>query len=313
MLTSSKAALVLSFIPAMAFAAAPRTFVSAASGSDSNPCTRALPCRSFAAAMLVTNPAGEVVAIDSGGYGSIAINQGVTIVAPTGVHAAITASGPDAVTINAGLSDGVVLRGLAISGPGVAGIHANTFKQLFVESCTIDNFANYGVNVDITYDGAKIYVRDTIVRRAGTAGIALGTQDGTVWGWISKSRFDEGGNIGVFASYGANIVCHDCEANDNVQVGYRVFAHGGVGLDGQFAELNCENCVASGNGVGFYVEGQVQELATLRLSRSFVTGNTVGVQESMTAAVWVLSGTNLIHGNGTDKVGTFDPVPNDNP
>ncbi len=138
-------------------------------------------------------------------------------------------------------------------------------------------------------------------------------QLGTVWGWISRSRFDECGQIGVFAAYGANVVCHDCEASDNTESGFRVFAHGGVGPNGELAELNCDNCVASGNQWGFFVEGQVQKLATLRLSRSIVTGNVTGVEASQTSAIWVLNGTNLIHGNGTDKVGTINPVPNDNP
>jgi hypothetical protein len=39
--------------------AAQRTFVSAGSGSDANPCTRALPCRSFGAAITQTDAAGR--------------------------------------------------------------------------------------------------------------------------------------------------------------------------------------------------------------------------------------------------------------
>src|SRR5207245_10467764 len=49
-------------------AGAARTFVSTINGSDMNPCTHDLPCRSFAAAIPQTTLEGEVIALDSGGY-----------------------------------------------------------------------------------------------------------------------------------------------------------------------------------------------------------------------------------------------------
>ncbi len=90
---------------------------------------------------------------------------------PSGIHAAITASGSNAILIDAALTDIIVIRGLAISGSGMAGIKATNFKTLFVENCTIDNFTNQGINVEVTGDGTKTFVRDTIVRRGGVAGI----------------------------------------------------------------------------------------------------------------------------------------------
>ena len=69
-----------------ASATSQRTFVSH-SGLDTNPCSVDSPCRSFAAAITQTNPSGEVVAVDSAGYGPVTISQSVTIVAPLGVHA----------------------------------------------------------------------------------------------------------------------------------------------------------------------------------------------------------------------------------
>ena len=38
---------------------AQRMFVSAANGNDANACSRSLPCRSFGASLLVTDPDGE--------------------------------------------------------------------------------------------------------------------------------------------------------------------------------------------------------------------------------------------------------------
>jgi hypothetical protein len=51
-----------------------RTFVST-SGSDANPCTATAPCRNFAAALALTSPGGEVVAVTSGGYGPVTIRH----------------------------------------------------------------------------------------------------------------------------------------------------------------------------------------------------------------------------------------------
>jgi hypothetical protein len=62
--------------------AAQRTFVSAGNGSDANACTRQAPCRNFGTAMAQTDSGGEVIVLDSGGYGVVTINQSVSIVAP---------------------------------------------------------------------------------------------------------------------------------------------------------------------------------------------------------------------------------------
>src|SRR5882672_9726045 len=94
--------------------AAQRTFVSAANGNDANSCSRPLPCRSFAAAIPFTDPEGEVIVLDSGGYGAVTINQSVSLISPSGVHAGITASSGNAVTVNAGDSAHVVLRNLSL-------------------------------------------------------------------------------------------------------------------------------------------------------------------------------------------------------
>ena len=60
----------LAGVPLVASAGGQRTFV-ASTGDDGDPCSLSLPCRSFAAAILQTNAGGEVVVLDSGGYGRI--------------------------------------------------------------------------------------------------------------------------------------------------------------------------------------------------------------------------------------------------
>src|SRR5512133_3487665 len=71
-----------------AAALAQRTFV-ASNGQDTNPCSITLPCRSFATAIGKTSANGEVIVLDSAGYGAVTITQSVTIAAPAGVYAGI--------------------------------------------------------------------------------------------------------------------------------------------------------------------------------------------------------------------------------
>ena len=103
---------------APALATSQRTFVSG-QGSDVDACSITAPCRSFTAAIAQTIAGGEVIVLDSAGYGPVVITQSVTITAPPGVYAGISvpASTPNGVLLNApGIT--VVLRGLTINSTG---------------------------------------------------------------------------------------------------------------------------------------------------------------------------------------------------
>src|ERR1700761_9388671 len=95
-----------------------RSFVSS-SGVGSNPCTIAQPCATFAQAYAQTAPNGIIAALDPGKYGPITISGPITI--NGNGWAAITALPQgNGVTINAGSSDNVILKGLEIDGAGAA-------------------------------------------------------------------------------------------------------------------------------------------------------------------------------------------------
>ena len=84
--------LALLAIANFALAAAQRTFV-ASYGLTANTafnCSVAKPCRAFSEAMGVTSPDGEVIVLDSAGYGPVTIAQSVSIVAPPGIYAGVT-------------------------------------------------------------------------------------------------------------------------------------------------------------------------------------------------------------------------------
>src|SRR5262249_44707365 len=145
-------ALAVSLPAAQAQAQSIRTFVSIA-GSDSNPCSLALPCRHFSAAVTATSPGGEVDALDAGAYGSFTIDRPLTIHRPGWSYAA-PPNGGNAITINA-VSGDVTLRGLSLNGVGATGgtngIVFNSGVSLTITDCVVENFANDGMTLNNGY------------------------------------------------------------------------------------------------------------------------------------------------------------------
>lgn len=131
------------------FALAQRTFVSVG-GNDAFACSVTQPCRTFAHAIGQTAAGGEVVVLDSGGYGAVTIGKAVSIVAPAGIHAAITVFSGAGVTVAAGTGDRVVLRGLALETQTAAtnGVVFASGGQLEISDCTIDGPFGNGVEIN---------------------------------------------------------------------------------------------------------------------------------------------------------------------
>src|SRR5882672_8829582 len=117
--------LPLLFTASLAFGQTQRTFVSAHTGSDASPCGPTLPCRSFGAAMALTLAGGEIIVLDSGGYGVVTIDKSVSIISPAGVYAGVSAFSGKAITISTA-SLTVVLEGLTLNGLGGANGIAQT-------------------------------------------------------------------------------------------------------------------------------------------------------------------------------------------
>src|ERR1700745_985990 len=95
-------------LPALRAQAQTRVFV-AAQGSDSNSCTFASPCRTLQHAHDVVVAQGEIDVLDPAGYGQVTITKSISIQGHG--FAGIAAVG-NGVTISAGTSDTVSLRGL---------------------------------------------------------------------------------------------------------------------------------------------------------------------------------------------------------
>ena len=186
--------------PIGAMATAQRTFV-ASYGNDANPCSIALPCRSFAAAVLQT-AGGEVIVLDSAGYGPVTITQAVSIIAPAGVYAGISVP-----TLGTGIvvrSVGIVrLSGLTITGrvpgnfPASMGIDLQVGSTVHIERTTVSGFFNSALNirldqstpVQITID-ASAFIYNTGNGIFATSGLDSVTIE------INNSRFD-GNAVGM--------------------------------------------------------------------------------------------------------------------
>ena len=173
-----------------------RTHVSAAFGNDANTatnCTAAAPCRFFQAAMTVTDNNGEVIVLDSGGYGAVTITQSVALIAPTGVYAGISVfPGANGVII-ATPGVNVVLRGLTINGQGGNnGISMSAGNSLTIENCVISSLTGNGMFVAGVID---VNITDSIIRRNGVRGIYL--QNG-VTATITRAVVSGHGNNGIF-------------------------------------------------------------------------------------------------------------------
>src|SRR5437762_9631146 len=155
---------------APANAQATRTWVSGV-GDDANPCSRTAPCKTFAGAISKTAGGGEINCLDPGGFGGVTITKSITISCEAGT-AGVLVSGTPGITVNAGPSDQVTLRGLDINGLGTGtnGINFIAGKALLVDNCVIYEFATNGINVALGA-AASVDVKDTRINNIGGAGI----------------------------------------------------------------------------------------------------------------------------------------------
>lgn len=143
-----------------------RTYL-ASDGSDSNPCTLALPCRLLPAALAAVANGGEIWILDSANYNTatVAIAKSVSILAiPGAVGSVVSTGGANAITVN-GMDIRVVLRNLVIGRlAGASGLHGIEFAAgaaLTVDGCTIADQEAAGIEVGA---GAELLVKDTFLR-----------------------------------------------------------------------------------------------------------------------------------------------------
>jgi hypothetical protein len=170
-------------------AQATRTWVSGA-GDDNNPCSRALPCLTFAGAILKTAVNGEIDCLDNSGFGALIINKSITIDCHE-TFASILNAGTNGVNIffDSFASPGEVrktvrLRNINFNGfdSGLHGILITGGDSIaggtvIIEDCLIDgnfggSFHGRGID-DQRSGGGRLTVTNTTIRNSGGAGISV--------------------------------------------------------------------------------------------------------------------------------------------
>jgi hypothetical protein len=280
-----------------------RTFVSG-TGTDGGACTRAAPCRTFAFAFAQTAAGGEIDVLDTANYGPVFITNAISIVNDGVGVASIGVTLGNAITINAGLSDSVHLRGLTIDGFGgaIAGIAFGSGGNLEIENCVIQNFTNSGIIIAPSSSGS-FSVSNTIASNNSGNGLVVGPFGSAVVAGVlsqvtANNNFNGitvGGTLTTAASLNVNIV--DSEFSNNSNVGVGVNSASGLAP----TAVTVRNSVASYNGTGLFAQ-----FANLCVGHSVVTGNTTGV--GTLGGTLTSYGDNDINGNTFDNTGVLTTI-----
>jgi hypothetical protein len=188
-------------------------------GNDGNDGSRGSPKRNFQAAHNAVAAGGQIVVLDTAGYGQLTITKSLAVTVPPGVNGFVTVTGTnDAITVAAGEGSEVSLRGLIIegggnrqstgNGPGF-GIHVTSVGWLSVEDCTIRNFLD-ALPFTSTNFGARLTVYNTTVRNCRYGFDVQGVGSGGLSpAAITGCRLDNLGDA-VFATGDVNVNLADC-------------------------------------------------------------------------------------------------------
>lgn len=256
-----------------------RSFVSG-HGSDANNCSLAAPCRTFAQALTVTNAGGEIDALDPAGYGSMTITKSISIVNDgVGTVGVIVPSGGTGITINAGPSDAVSLRGLSIegNGSGQTGILFNAGKSLTIENCVIRHVTQDGIGF-FPNAATNLTVLNTLVADNGNDGVnAQPSGSGTVAAVFNHVQVINNGANGILM-FGANstgvvnatVDDSIASGNGSTSVGFYVGSTPGHAA----TTMMISRSLSSNNGYGLYAQNSSS--AIIRIANSTVTGNVNG-------------------------------------
>jgi len=156
-------AAMLSVAPASAQAT--RTWVSGV-GDDANPCSRTAPCKTFAGAISKTAAGGEINVLDPGGFGGVTITKSITL--RSTFEAGVLVSGTNAIIVNAGVNDTVILEGLDIEGlgTGLNGVNVLAGKTVYIDRCWINGFRGspgLGVQMTSSTANARLIIRNSVI------------------------------------------------------------------------------------------------------------------------------------------------------
>jgi hypothetical protein len=282
---------------------AQRTFV-ASNGVDTNPCSIAAPCRSFATALTHTDSGGEITVLDSAGYGPVTIAQSVSIIAPPGVYAGISVFPTlDGVDVDAaGIK--VTLKGLSINGQGGnVGISFLQGSRLAIEGCTISGMTGNGVTASAS--NSVVTIVDSVARGNGNYGILI---IGDLQGSVVRSRAEVNGNAGFAFGDGATVSVVESVAANNAAIGVHVAANPA----GATTKVTMDRLEASGSATGVLANAVASGARTIvHVTRSNLSHNSnSGLQACCPAYVGALTAsvTDSLVANNTTGVALYAPT-----
>jgi hypothetical protein len=277
--------------------AAQRTFV-ASNGLDTNACSIAAPCRSFTTALAHTDPSGEIIVLDSAGYGAVTITQSVSIIAPAGVYAGISVFSGNGVTVN-GAGIGVALRGLSINGQGgTSGIVVTDAAVVSIERCTVTGMPTHGLHA--TAANATVLVADSVFEGNGSTGLRF---DGSLTATVHRVRSEGNGGNGLFALNGASVAVSESVASRNGGDGMSAFTNSNVTTRLAITDSYVSGHLSDAMGIRAFTNGAVGTVI-LNVTRTTVTRNTAGIgaQESMGTTVYATVSDSTISAHAFDGI-----------
>jgi hypothetical protein len=278
-------------------AQATRTWVSGV-GDDVNPCSRTAPCKTFAGAISKTAAGGEIDVLDPGGFGAVTITKSITIDGG-GTFGSILSSGVQGVVVNAGANDVVVLRNLSINGAGSTlgtnGVKWFAGKSLRVESCTIQNYSQRGITVELSTAGT-LYVVNSTIRQAALYGVVVAPSGAP----LNIAAVFESVNVvdnqtnGIYLGSGTTTSINNCNISRNGDAGLIVEQIAGT------TQATISNTMISLNGTGIRTGPGA---STTRISNVTLANNSAnGIQYN--TGVVTSFGNNHILGNGGSNAPT---------
>jgi len=264
-----------------AMATAQRTFVSTG-GNDANACSLAAPCRGFAAAVAAVAPGGEVIVLDSGGYGTFAIAKSVSVIAPAGVYAGISVFSGSGISVSTVATDTVKLQGLTVSdqgpsGPGLlrSGIVFVGAGTLVLERLEVTGFSYAAINFQPTARSALVG-SDLLVRNSSEGMIVNGGAS-SIGADVTLNRVHADGNGYSAITFLDNVTAvvrnsvFSRTTADGVQVGAFPLA---VGI---YQHVTLEDCDISGNGVAVDTLNNATGYTYVAIVRTVISNNNTGL------------------------------------
>lgn len=275
-----------------------RTAVSV-NGNDANFCSTLDPCRSFNRAISQTNSGGEVVALDSGGYGAFVLDRPVTVQAAPGVYAGVTAPPAGAgVDVNVTGGAAAILRGLSINAIGTAtGILMDSNATVIVDNCF---FTRLSIGINQTGADSRLTVTNSRFILGGD-GVHVETNPnlGLARASIDACHFLKNGSYAVVAVGNARIHVSHTVASEN----FIAFSANNAGQLG--VEMNIEHSIATFGSSGMYVSGAG---LIMRVSNSASLNHAnIGFGQGL-SALFYSRGNNTVQGNSPNIAGTITPM-----